>query len=71
MNFTVNDIKGNVYEMTLNLVAKRSSQSAQGKTVVVDTKLPLPKEDDLKMIWNINRALTSNKLDMKMDTKGM
>ncbi|MGU3375968.1 DUF6263 family protein [Chryseobacterium sp. M5A1_1a] len=70
MNFTVNDIKGNVYEMTLNLVSKRSSQSAQGKTVVVDTKLPLPKEDDLKMIWNINRALTSNKLDMKMDTKG-
>jgi hypothetical protein len=22
------------------------------------------------MIWNINRALTRNKLDMKMDTKG-
>lgn len=70
MNFTVNDIKGNVYEMTLNLVAKRSSQSAQGKTIVVDTKLPIPKEDELKMIWNINRALTSNKLDMKMDNKG-
>ncbi|CAM3003482.1 hypothetical protein DRF59_17515 [Chryseobacterium flavum] len=70
MNFTVNDIKGNVYDMTLNLVAKRSSQSAQGKTIVVDTKLPIPKEDDLKMIWNINRALTGNKLTMKMDTKG-
>ncbi|AZB33668.1 DUF6263 family protein [Chryseobacterium bernardetii] len=70
MNFTVNDIKGNVYEMTLNLVSKRSSQSAQGKTVVVDTKQALPKEDDLKMIWNINKALTSNKLDMKMDKKG-
>ncbi|PKF74117.1 DUF6263 family protein [Chryseobacterium sp. PMSZPI] len=70
MNFTVNDIKGNVYDMTLNLVAKRSSQSAQGKTVVVDTKLPLPKEDELKMIWNVNRALTGNKLNMKMDTNG-
>ncbi|WP_160139421.1 DUF6263 family protein [Chryseobacterium sp. c4a] len=70
MNFTVNDIKGNVYEMTLNLVSKRSSQSAQGKTVVVDTKLAIPKEDELKMIWNVNKALTSNKLDMKMDTKG-
>jgi hypothetical protein len=34
MNFTVNDIKGNVYEMTLNLVAKRSSQSAQGKPLL-------------------------------------
>lgn len=70
MNFTVNDIKGNVYDMTLNLVSKRNSQAAQGKTVVVDTKLPIPKEDELKMIWNINRALTSNKLEMKMDTKG-
>ncbi len=70
MNFTVNDIKGNVYDMTLNLVAKRSSQSAQGKTIVVDTKLPIPKEDELKMIWNVNRALTGNKLEMQMDTKG-
>lgn len=70
MSATVDDIKGNVYEMTLNLIAKRNSQTAQGKTIVVDTKLPIPKEDDLKMIWNINRALTSNKLKMKMDTKG-
>ncbi|KMQ65362.1 hypothetical protein ACM46_05510 [Chryseobacterium angstadtii] len=70
MNFTVNDIKGNVYDMTLNLVAKRNSQSAQGKTVIVDTKQAIPKEDDLKMIWNINRALTGNKLNMKMDTQG-
>lgn len=71
MTFTVNDIKGNVYDMTLNLVGKRNSQSAQGKTIIVDTKQPVPKEDDLKMIWNINKALTSgNKLNMKMDTKG-
>jgi hypothetical protein len=70
MNFTVNDIKGNVYDLTLDLVGKRNSQTAQGKTVIVDTKLPIPKEDDLKMIWNINKALTGNKLNMKMDTKG-
>jgi hypothetical protein len=70
MSFTVNDIKGNVYDITLNLIAKRNSQSADGKTIVVDTKLPIPKEDDLKMIWNINKALTGNKLSMKMDTKG-
>jgi hypothetical protein len=48
MNFTVNDIKGNVYEMTLNLVSKRSSQSAQGKTVVVDTKQLFRKKMTLK-----------------------
>ncbi len=70
MTFTVNDIKGNIYDMTLNLIGKRNSQTADGKTVIVDTKLPLPKEDDLKMIWNINKALTGNKLNMKMDTKG-
>lgn len=70
MSFTVNNIQGNVYDMTLNLIGKRNSQTADGKTIVVDTKLPIPKEDDLKMIWNINKALTGNKLNMKMDTKG-
>lgn len=71
MTFTVNDLKGNVYDLTLNLIGKRNSQSAQGKTIIVDTKQSIPKEDDLKMIWNINKALTSgNKLNMKMDTKG-
>lgn len=70
MTFTVNDIKGNVYDMTLNLIGKRNSQSADGKTIIVDTKMAIPKEDDLKMIWNINKALTGNKLNMKMDTKG-
>lgn len=70
MSFTVNDVKDNIYDLTLNLISKRNSQTADGKTIVVDTKQPIPKEDDLKMIWNINRALTSNKLNMKMDTKG-
>ncbi|WP_292010339.1 DUF6263 family protein [Chryseobacterium sp.] len=70
MTFTVNDLKDNVYDMTLDLVSKRNSQTANGKTIVVDTKQAVPKEDDLKMIWNINRALTGNKLTMKMDTKG-
>ncbi|WP_312343759.1 DUF6263 family protein [Chryseobacterium binzhouense] len=70
MSFTVNDIKGNVYDMTINLIAKRNSQSAQGKTIVVDTNQPIPKDDNLKMIWNVNKALTGNKLNMKMDTSG-
>ncbi|WP_143884534.1 DUF6263 family protein [Chryseobacterium binzhouense] len=70
MSFTVNDIKGNVYDMTINLIAKRNSQSAQGKTIVVDTHQQIPKDDNLKMIWNVNKALTGNKLNMKMDTSG-
>lgn len=70
MNFVVNDIKGNVYDMTINLIGKRNSESSQGKTLVIDTKLPAPKEDNLKMLWNVNKALTGNKLNMKMDMKG-
>jgi hypothetical protein len=70
MTFTVDDIKGNVYDMTINLISKRSSQTADGKSIAVDTKLAAPKEDQLKMIWNINKALVGNKLAMKMDNKG-
>ncbi|MCU7614933.1 DUF6263 family protein [Chryseobacterium sp. GMJ5] len=70
MSFTVNDVKNGIYDITINLIGKRNSQSAEGKTIVVDTKQPIPKEDNLKMIWNVNRALTGNKLNMKMDTKG-
>ena len=70
MSFTVNDIKDNIYDISINLIAKRNSQSSQGKTIVVDTKLPIPKEDNLKMLWNVNKALTGNKLNMKMDTNG-
>ncbi len=70
MSFTVNDVKGNIYDITINLISKRTSQSAQGKTLVVDTKQGMPKEDNLKMIWNVNKALVNNKLNMKMDDKG-
>ncbi|KQR92564.1 hypothetical protein ASG01_11675 [Chryseobacterium sp. Leaf180] len=70
MTFTVNDIKGNVYDLTINLIGKRSSQSAEGKTIIVDTKMAMPKDDNLKLLWNVNRALTGNKLNMKMDNTG-
>ena len=70
MSFTVNDIKGNVYDISVNLLGKRVSQSAEGKTVVVDTKQPIPKEDQLKMIWNVNKAMTGNKLALQMDSSG-
>lgn len=70
MSFTVNDVKNGIYDITINLIGKRNSQSADGKTIVVDTKMAIPKEDNLKMIWNVNRALTGNKLNMKMDSKG-
>ncbi len=70
MSFTVNDVKGDIYDMSINLISKRSSQTAEGKTISVDTKQAAPKEDQLKLIWNINKALVGNKLSMKMDSKG-
>ncbi|SFI10342.1 DUF6263 family protein [Halpernia frigidisoli] len=70
MSFTVNDLKNNVYDISINLLSKRNSQSANGKTSVVDTKLAIPEEDQLKMMWTINRALVGNKLNMKMDKSG-
>ena len=70
MSFTVNDVKGNIYDISINLIGKRTSQSMSGKTVVVDTKQAIPADDNLKMIWNVNKALVNNKLDLKMDNKG-
>jgi hypothetical protein len=70
MSFTVNDFKNNIYDITINLLSKRNSQTSNGKTSVIDTKQAIPKEDQLKMMWTINRALTGNKLNMKMDKSG-
>jgi hypothetical protein len=70
MSFTINDFKNNVYDITINLLSKRNSQTANGKTTVVDTKQAMPQEDQLKMMWTINKALTGNKLNMKMDNAG-
>ncbi len=68
--FTVDDIKDNVYEITINFVSKRSSQSNKGKSVIVDTKASAPKEEGLKNKWTVDKALTGNQLKMKMETSG-
>lgn len=70
MSFTVNDEKDNIYDITINLLSKRNSQSANGKTTVVDTKQSIPEDNQLKMMWTVNKALTGNKLFMKMDKSG-
>lgn len=70
MSFTVNDFTDGVYDITINLLGKSSSQSANGKTVSVDTKGAAPKEANLKMMYNINKALVGNKLQMKMKENG-
>lgn len=70
VTFTVEDIKDNVYDITINFVNKKTSQSGNGKTVVVDTKMAAPKEEGLKNKWTIDKALVGNQLKMKMDTAG-
>lgn len=70
MSFMVNDFKDGIYDINIDLISKKTSQSANGKSIVVDTKAAAPKEDELKMIWTVNKALVGNKLQMKMKENG-
>lgn len=70
MSVTVNDFKDNLYDLTLNLIGKRMSSSANGKTVVIDTKQAAPKEEGLKMNYLVSKGLAGNKLNVKMDAYG-
>lgn len=70
MSFTVNDLKDGIYDIAINLTGKRNSQSANGKTVAIDTKQAEPKDEQLKMMWKVNKALVGNKLNLKMNESG-
>ncbi|MEC5394282.1 DUF6263 family protein [Bergeyella sp. RCAD1439] len=70
MTFTVNDFKDGVYDLSVNLIGKTNSQTANGKTVSIDTKAAAPSDANLKIMWTINKALTGNKLQMKMKENG-
>ena len=70
MSFTVNDIKGDIYDITINLLGKKTSQTMNGKSAVVDSKGAEPKEEELKMIYKVNKALIGNKLQMSMKKNG-
>ncbi|MBF8456787.1 hypothetical protein IV494_06280 [Kaistella sp. G5-32] len=70
MTFTVNNFDKGIYDITIDLLGKKNSQNANGKSIVVDTKLAEPKEDQLKMMWKVNKGLVGNKLNMKMTETG-
>ncbi|WP_379964531.1 DUF6263 family protein [Epilithonimonas sp. UC225_85] len=70
MSVTVNDFKNNIYDLTLNMTGKRMSNSANGKTIVIDTKQAAPKEEGLKMDYLVSKGLAGNKLNVKMDVYG-
>lgn len=70
MSFAVDDFQNGVYDITINLIGKRNSQTANGKTIVVDTKQAAPADQNLKMMWSVNKALVGNKLKMKLKENG-
>ena len=69
-NIVVENFENGVYELTLNIVGKKMSSTADGKTVVIDTKAAAPKEEQLKNIWNINKVLAGSKFTVKMKENG-
>lgn len=70
MSFTVNNFDKGIYDISINLLGKRNSQTANGKTITIDTKQAAPTDQNLKMMWTVNKALTGNKLNMKMQENG-
>ena len=70
VTFTVNSLKDGIYDITINFLTKKTSQSAQGKTVSLSTAAPPPKEEALKSKWTLDKALTDNQLQMKMTVDG-
>lgn len=69
-NIVVENFENGVYELTLNILSKKMTSTSNGKTVVVDTKKPAPKEEDLKQIWTINNTLAGSKFSVKMKENG-
>ena len=70
MSFEVVDFKDGVYDININLLDKTSKQSANGQNIEVSTKKAAPKEEQLKIMWNVNKALTGNKLALKLKEDG-
>lgn len=70
VSFTVDNINNGIYDMTINFLSKKTAQTAQGKTVTIDTQKAAPKEEELKNKWTLDKAMINNKLNMKMDENG-
>ncbi len=70
ITFTVNSFDNNAYDVTINFISKKTTQSAEGQSQTVDTKAAAPKEEGLKNRWTIDKAMTGNTLKMKIDQSG-
>ena len=70
MSFKVNKFENGVYDITIDLLAKKNTQAANGKSISVDTRQAEPKDEQLKMMYKVNKALVGNKLNLKMKENG-
>lgn len=70
MDFEVKSFDKDIYDIIIHLKSKRNSQTGNGKTIVVDTNQPAPKDANLKGIYTMNKALVGNTLNMKMKSDG-
>lgn len=69
-NIVVENFENGVYELTLNILSKKMTSTSNGKTIIIDTKNPAPKEEELKQIWTINNTLAGSKFSVKMKENG-
>lgn len=69
-NIVVEKFENGVYDLTLNVLSKKMTSKADGKTIVIDTKQSAPKDENLKGMWTINSALAGSKFGVKMKENG-
>ncbi|MDO4763548.1 MAG: DUF6263 family protein [Flavobacteriaceae bacterium] len=69
-NIVVNDFENGVYDLTLNIISKKTSIVSNGKTIIIDTKKPAPKEQELKNAWTIDSTLAGSSFGIKMKENG-
>lgn len=70
IEFKVNQKQNGVYDMDIIFVSKKTTQSGIGPTQTIDTKAPAPKDEGLKNRWEIEKALISNPLKLKLRENG-
>lgn len=70
VSFTVNSFKDGVYDFTVKFISKRQAGDREGKQIVLDTQGAAPADQNMKMLWEAQKALMGNTLTLRMDQRG-
>lgn len=70
MLFEVTDVQKEVYSLNVNLISKKLSSFGNGQKIVVDTKALAPKEQNLKMLYLVNKSMMNSTLNVQMNPIG-